>query len=127
MPPNKGARSHIAARPFLVVAISLADHPHARDDDRVLRLRVVSSSEPALVGVTFAIKQDSVRIGRGPDNDIVVDDSGLSRHHAILERTPSGWKLRDTGSANGLWVGEARVGSVVLAPVPRDGDARRRA
>jgi hypothetical protein len=47
----------------------------------------------------------SYRIGRGSDNDIVVDDSSISRVHAELTLLPDGrYSVRDLGSSNGTMV-----------------------
>jgi hypothetical protein len=51
-----------------------------------------------------------VSLGRGPDNDIVVDDATLSRLHLLLTREPGGWTVRDAGSTNGTTVDGARLG-----------------
>ncbi|OEJ97564.1 FHA domain-containing protein [Streptomyces thermolilacinus] len=57
----------------------------------------------------------TVRIGRAPDNDVVVDDLVVSRHHAELTSRPDGtYAIRDLGSHNGTYlngrpVDEARV------------------
>lgn len=46
-----------------------------------------------------------VRIGRAPENDIVLDDLLVSRHHAELHRLPAGgYELTDLGSHNGTFV-----------------------
>jgi pSer/pThr/pTyr-binding forkhead associated (FHA) protein len=50
------------------------------------------------------------RIGRRPDNDIVVSDLGVSKHHAELRRTPAGrYSIIDLGSHNGTYVNGTRV------------------
>lgn len=67
-----------------------------------------------------------VRIGRAADNQLVIQDESLSRHHAEIHPTRNGWLIRDLQSANGIWVGGARVPScrlrkgevVVLGSVP---------
>jgi FHA domain len=47
----------------------------------------------------------SYRIGRGSENDIVVDDSSISRIHAELTLLPDGrFSVRDLGSSNGTMV-----------------------
>jgi len=47
----------------------------------------------------------SYRIGRGSDNDIVVDDSSISRNHAELTEMPDGrFAVRDLGSSNGTMI-----------------------
>lgn len=43
-------------------------------------------------------------IGRSNNNDIVLDHTDISRHHARLEQTPSGWRILDLGSTNGTYV-----------------------
>ncbi|HEU5315493.1 MAG TPA: DUF3662 and FHA domain-containing protein [Chloroflexota bacterium] len=50
-----------------------------------------------------------VTIGRGLDNDIVLDDASVSRHHAELTREGGRAQVRDLGSRNGTWVNAARV------------------
>ena len=46
-----------------------------------------------------------VRIGRAPDNDIVLDDLVVSRYHAELRGSPqTGFELTDLGSFNGTFV-----------------------
>ena len=50
------------------------------------------------------------RIGRRPDNDIVVADLGVSKQHAELRRTSAGrYSIIDLGSHRGTYVNGARV------------------
>ncbi|MCC3773123.1 ATP-binding cassette domain-containing protein, partial [Streptomyces sp. UNOC14_S4] len=47
----------------------------------------------------------TVRIGRGDDNDLVLDDLVVSRHHAELRTTPDGGhEIVDLGSHNGTYL-----------------------
>lgn len=63
----------------------------------------VSSDVPRGPGAT-------VRIGRAADNDIVLDDLLVSRHHAELhQREGGGHELVDLGGANGTFVNGRRV------------------
>src|SRR5215471_6401164 len=55
-----------------------------------------------------------LRIGRAPDNDIVVSDLSVSRHHAELRRTASGYQIADLDSHNGTFVNGQQVGSAPL-------------
>lgn len=56
------------------------------------------------------------RIGRLPDNDVVVDDAKVSRHHAAVIDTGSSYAISDLRSANGVQVGGTRIhGSAGLA------------
>ena len=50
----------------------------------------------------FTLDRQFLTIGRGSNNDLVIDDPVVSRQHARLERTPHGYKIIDLGSANGL-------------------------
>ncbi|WP_221356156.1 ABC transporter ATP-binding protein/permease [Streptomyces beigongshangae] len=47
----------------------------------------------------------TVRIGRGVDNDLVVDDLSVSRRHAELRALPDGtYEIADLGSHNGTYL-----------------------
>jgi len=61
----------------------------------------------------------STRIGRLPDNDIVVDDENVSRYHAVVIDTGGGFVISDLRSTNGVLLHGRRIrGSAALA----DGD-----
>jgi hypothetical protein len=60
-------------------------------------------------GQVVVIAADGLRIGRMPDNDLVVADPKVSRHHAVIVTTEDGFILRDLGSSNGSFVGETKV------------------
>jgi pSer/pThr/pTyr-binding forkhead associated (FHA) protein len=53
-------------------------------------------------------------IGRDLDCDIPIESRSVSRRHAILEKTPNGWTVRDLGSANGTFVAGARITQSVV-------------
>jgi pSer/pThr/pTyr-binding forkhead associated (FHA) protein len=55
-------------------------------------------------------------IGRGSDCDLVLNESEMSRRHALIENTPEGLFLRDLGSANGTFVNGSSVRDTVLKP-----------
>lgn len=46
-----------------------------------------------------------IRIGRAPDNDVVLDHPVVSRYHAQLIQQSDGWYIEDLGSFNGTAVG----------------------
>jgi pSer/pThr/pTyr-binding forkhead associated (FHA) protein len=51
-----------------------------------------------------------MRIGRRPDNDLIIFDPGVSEQHAELRRTPAGrYLIIDVGSRNGTYVNGTRV------------------
>ena len=52
----------------------------------------------------------TVRIGRAADNDLVVDDLVISRHHAELRALPDGsYEIADLGSHNGTFLNGSPV------------------
>jgi hypothetical protein len=55
----------------------------------------------------FSVERQAVTMGRAEDNDVVIDCPSISLHHAIMERTPRGFQLRDLGSTNGTKLGGA--------------------
>ncbi|MFD5159051.1 FHA domain-containing protein [Streptomyces hawaiiensis] len=61
-----------------------------------------------------------MRIGRALENDLVVSDLQVSRHHAEFHATPDGrMEIRDLGSHNGTYVNGqpiAKGGSQLLGP-----------
>ena len=63
--------------------------------------------------------EGSTRIGRRPDNDIVLDDDDVSRYHAVVIDTGSSFVISDLRSTNGVQVQGRRIrSSATLA----DGD-----
>lgn len=48
-------------------------------------------------------------IGRASDNDVVLPDRGVSKHHAFIDRVAEGYLYCDNGSANGSFIGDERV------------------
>jgi pSer/pThr/pTyr-binding forkhead associated (FHA) protein len=72
--------------------------------------------EGPVAGLLYALKGDALSLGRGPDMDIVLEDPGASRCHAMLYRRGSAWTIRDNGSANGLLVNGEVVDEWELQP-----------
>ncbi len=63
-------------------------------------------------GKTWEVKlmgQESWRIGRSADNDIVIDHQKVSRHHAKIERQDDHFVIHDLGSANGTRLGTKQI------------------
>lgn len=50
----------------------------------------------------FSLDRKSVSIGRGSDNDIVIDSGSVSGQHAEMRRVEGGYELGDVGSTNGI-------------------------
>jgi SARP family transcriptional regulator, regulator of embCAB operon len=63
--------------------------------------------------------ESSTRIGRRPDNDIVLDDDDVSRYHAVIIDTGGTFVISDLRSTNGVQIHGRRIrGSATLT----DGD-----
>ena len=61
-------------------------------------------------GRTVPISGGAITMGRRPDNDVMLDDSSVSRRHALIMETSSGVVLRDLNSTNGTFVNHDRIG-----------------
>jgi hypothetical protein len=60
-------------------------------------------------------------LGRDPSCDLVLNDVKCSRRHAVVEAGPQGLAIRDTGSANGVFLNGKKVDRSPLS----DGDVFR--
>jgi hypothetical protein len=67
-----------------------------------------------LKGLTLEAKDFPVRLGRAEDNDLVLEDPRVSRHHALIRTQGELFILEDLGSTNGTFFGGRRVGARVL-------------
>ncbi|WP_345674319.1 FHA domain-containing protein [Yinghuangia aomiensis] len=67
--------------------------------------------------VVMRIPVKTLRIGRALDNDLVLTDLMVSRHHAELRTTPGGrHEIADLGSHNGTFVNGVPVEQQILGP-----------
>jgi DNA-binding SARP family transcriptional activator len=60
-------------------------------------------------GRAYPLLAGATRIGRLPDNDIVLNDADVSRHHAVIIDTGSSFVITDMRSANGVRVQGRRL------------------
>jgi DNA-binding SARP family transcriptional activator len=73
-------------------------------------------------GRVHRLRGAATRIGRLADNDIVLEDANVSRHHAVIIDTGASFVITDMKSANGVEVQHQRIrGTVAL----HDGDSIR--
>jgi len=87
-----------------VFVVPALDGPHAS----IREVRPDSSSR------TVRFDGRPMRIGRAPDNELVLRDGRASRHHARIDARRGTLVLSDLGSTNGSWVNDRRVESVAL-------------
>jgi hypothetical protein len=60
-------------------------------------------------GARFLITQEGVQIGRATSSAIFLDDVTVSRVHAVVEMSDSGFLIKDSGSLNGTYVNSESV------------------
>jgi hypothetical protein len=76
-------------------------------------LVVATDGQPA---VRFELEGPLITIGRASDNDIIVDDPVVSRHHCQLKLQHGAYGFVDLGSRNGSTVNGQPVTEVALGP-----------
>ncbi|MGE5173765.1 MAG: sigma 54-interacting transcriptional regulator [Betaproteobacteria bacterium] len=67
-------------------------------------------------GKEMVLQNPLVTIGTLPENSLVLTDPTISRRHASVEETSSGYVLRDQGSTNGTFLDGVRVREGYLTP-----------
>src|SRR6266550_183102 len=98
-------RTVIAAKPVMAAAAAPAAAVMATGAS------TASHREPSVIR---RLPTKVLRIGRAPDNDIVVFDLSVSRYHAELRRTANAYQIVDLDSHNGTFVNGQQVGSAPL-------------
>ncbi len=73
---------------------------------------VIIHQRSAHAGKHFKLGDSPTRIGRDTDNEIVIDDPGVSRRHARLERRQHKLVLMDVGSKNGTLLNDRELARV---------------
>ncbi len=73
-------------------------------------LVVIYTKEPTLLGKRFVLDLSPMRIGRGSENQIVLEGDSVSRRHAHLEQRGNVWWAIDDGSTNGTYVNDEQIG-----------------
>ena len=57
-----------------------------------------------------------VRVGKSRDNELVLPDNTVSRHHMTVERMSDGLRIRDLDSMNGVRIGGVLVREALVEP-----------
>ena len=64
-------------------------------------------------GKCITLDRALIRVGRDPDNELVVLDEGVSRRHARIEKRNGRVLLMDVGSKNGTLLNDAELSGIV--------------
>jgi diguanylate cyclase (GGDEF)-like protein len=70
---------------------------------------VIHHEEKSERGKRLDLRGRRVRIGRDPDNEMVIEGRGVSRQHVQLEKRDSGWVALDIGSTNGTLLNDREI------------------
>jgi pSer/pThr/pTyr-binding forkhead associated (FHA) protein/soluble lytic murein transglycosylase-like protein len=65
-----------------------------------------------MAGTRFPMPEGATRIGRAPDNDVVIDGSDsstVSLHHVEIRNHDGACHIRDLASTNGTWLNDRRI------------------
>lgn len=81
------------------------DNAHTTADADSWRLNAVTE---ALGDLTLTVT-DSLSIGRGSDNDVVLGSKAVSRNHAVLSVLDTELYVKDLDSSNGTFVNNKRI------------------
>jgi DNA-binding NtrC family response regulator len=58
----------------------------------------------------------TLRIGKSSENDLTLEDDTISRQHLLIERVPSGIRVHDLESTNGVFVSGAKITEALVEP-----------
>jgi diguanylate cyclase (GGDEF)-like protein len=89
-----------------IVQKPLAGEGGAKGSDCLV---VIYTKEPSLLGRRFVLDASPIRIGRGTENQIVLEGDSVSRRHAHFEQRSGAWWCVDDGSTNGSYVNDEQI------------------
>jgi pSer/pThr/pTyr-binding forkhead associated (FHA) protein len=70
---------------------------------------ILKLEAPQMPPREWEITDEPAGIGRLDDSDITVPDKSVSRQHARILPTPSGFDVEDLGSTNGTWLNDKQI------------------
>ena len=112
-----GVRSVVDSSPAALIEKLLSES--SREEQQVIQSVLDGSGENAMVfihrgpsrGARFLITSAGASIGRSPASDIFLDDVTVSRSHATIEKSASGFTFTDAGSLNGSYINNQQTPS----------------
>ncbi len=107
--PSAGETTIIGLPAITVPVTSTGDRPLTKEDlDTIMRLSdgtaLLISTRGAVSGSRYLLDEDEITVGRDPRADILLDDSTVSRSHAVFRRVNGAYSVIDAGSLNGTYV-----------------------
>ena len=112
--PSAGETTIIGLPAITGPVTSTGDRPLTKEDlDTIMRLSdgtaLLISTRGAVSGSRYLLDEDEITVGRDPRADILLDDSTVSRSHAVFRRVNGAYSVIDAGSLNGTYVNRQRV------------------
>ena len=112
--PSAGETTIIGLPAITVPVTSTGDRPLTKEDlDTIMRLSdgtaLLISTRGAVSGSRYLLDEDEITVGRDPRADILLDDSTVSRSHAVFRRVNGAYSVIVAGSLNGTYVNRQRV------------------
>lgn len=117
--PSAGETTIIGLPAITVPVTSTGDRPLTKEDlNTIMRLAdgtaLLISTRGSVSGSRYLLDEDEITVGRDPSSDILLDDSTVSRTHAVFRRINGNYSVIDAGSLNGTYVNRQRVDSQEL-------------
>ena len=113
--PACGFKLHGATQEFAPVDLVQDGHATGGIPQQRKTAKLVVLKGPQVgVSITLAEGEGPLMVGRSPKCGVFLNDMTVSRRHAMLEPTPSGWKISDQNSFNGVWINNKNIQSAVL-------------
>ena len=117
--PSAGETTIIGMPASQIPVTTSGERPLTQEDlQTISRLAddtaLLIATRGALSGSRYLLDEDEVTVGRDPRADILLDDSTVSRQHAVFRRENGAYTVIDAGSLNGTYVNRQRVDKATL-------------
>ena len=117
--PSAGETTIIGMPAIQIPVTTSGERPLTQEDlQTISRLAddtaLLIATRGALSGSRYLLDEDEVTVGRDPRADILLDDSTVSRQHAVFRRENDTFVVYDSGSLNGTYVNRQRVDKATL-------------
>ena len=101
--PSAGETTIIGLPAITVPVTSTGDRPLTKEDlETIMRLAdgtaLLISTRGAVSGSRYLLDEDEITVGRDPRADILLDDSTVSRAHAVFRRSDGRYSVIDAAS-----------------------------
>jgi hypothetical protein len=110
-----GIRSVVGGSPTNLITDYLATS--TPEERSVLESTLAGDGKSAMVlihrgagrGARFLVTSVGATIGRSPESAIFLDDVTVSRKHAVIEKSETGFVFKDAGSLNGSYINNESI------------------